>query len=351
MAGGIGSRFWPFSRTKRPKQFLDILGTGKTLIQQTVERFKDIIPNENVFIVTNADYLDLVKEQLPFLKDDQILLEPVGRNTAPCIAYGINKISLLNEDANIVVTPSDHVILDVSEFQRIINYGLDYVKENESLLTLGIKPSRPDTGYGYIQYLESDENGEVKKVKTFTEKPNLELAETFIESGDFLWNSGMFIWNVKSIQIALDQHVPEISELFVEGKMHYFKDSENDFIKKAYSQCRNISIDYGVMEKASNVYVLPSDFGWTDLGTWRSLYETKDKDENENVVSGKVILKDTSNCIVQSNDKSLMVIEGLDDYIVVNHDNVILICRKTEEQQVKNFVTDIKQNKDLNKFT
>ena len=349
MAGGIGSRFWPFSRIKKPKQFLDILGSGKTLIQQSVERFKDIIPPENIYIVTNSGYLNLVEEQLPDLKRDQILLEPVGRNTAPCIAYGVSKISLLNEDANIIVTPSDHVILNEIEFRDQINKALDYVNENDSMLTLGIQPSRPDTGYGYIQFI--DEGPEIKKVKTFTEKPDLELAKTFLESGDFLWNSGMFIWNVKTIQIALDQHVPEISELFVQGKMHYFKETEDEFIQKAYSQCKNISIDYGVMEKASNVYVLPSDFGWTDLGTWKSLFETMEKDEDQNVIDGQVLLNNTKNCVIKSDNNSLMVIEGLEDYIVVQHDKVILICRKSEEQMVKNFVTDIKQNKELNKFT
>ncbi|MEQ8518339.1 MAG: mannose-1-phosphate guanylyltransferase [Cytophagales bacterium] len=348
MAGGVGSRFWPFSRSKEPKQFLDILGTGKTLIQQTIDRFDGIIPRENIFIVTNEDYKAIVKSQLRFLKDDQILLEPVGRNTAPCIAYGVSKISTVNQNANIIVCPSDHVILDTTEFQRVINEGMKYVSDNDSLLTLGIHPSRPDTGYGYIQF-HHDENT-IKKVKTFTEKPDVDLAKTFIESGDFLWNSGIFIWNINSIESALEKYLPEVSELFFSDKTKYYTKQENDFIRSVYSQCRNISIDYGIMEKASNVYVFPSDFGWTDLGTWKSLYETKKKDNDNNVVDGKVLLNETNNCIIKSDGDKLMVVDGLDNYIVVQHGDVVMICRKEYEQQVKNFVTDIRQNKDLSKF-
>ncbi|QNL23186.1 mannose-1-phosphate guanylyltransferase [Hyphobacterium sp. CCMP332] len=348
MAGGVGSRFWPFSRSKEPKQFLDILGTGKTLIQQTIDRFDGIIPRENIYVVTNEDYKEIVKSQLRFLKDDQILLEPVGRNTAPCIAYGVSKISTLNQQANIIVCPSDHVILDTTEFQRVINEGMNYVSNNDSLLTLGIHPSRPDTGYGYIQF-HHDENT-IKKVKTFTEKPDADLAKTFVESGDFLWNSGIFIWNINSIESALEKYLPEVSELFFSDKTKYYTKNENDFIRSVYSQCRNISIDYGIMEKASNVYVFPSDFGWTDLGTWKSLFETKKKDDNKNVIDGKVLLNETNNCIIKSDGDKLMVVDGLDNYIVVQHGDVVMICRKEYEQQVKNFVTDIKQNKDLSKF-
>ena len=348
MAGGIGSRFWPFSRTKEPKQFLDILGTGKTLLQQTLSRFEGIVPPENIYIVTNADYYDLVKDQLPFLDDQQILLEPIGRNTAPCIAYGVGKISLKNEDARIIVCPSDHVILDVEEFKRIINKGLDTIEESNSLLTLGIQPSRPDTGYGYIQFIEDDNT--VKKVKTFTEKPNLELAKTFVESGDFLWNSGMFIWKASDIEKALETYLPDVAELFLHKKGQYFSENESAFIKDAYAQCKNISIDYGIMEKASNVYVLPSDFGWSDLGTWKSLFETKEKDEFNNVVDGKIILSNTRNCVIKSDKDKLLVVDGLENFIIVQHEDVVMICNKDEEQKVKNFVTDIKQRKDLNKF-
>ncbi len=348
MAGGVGSRFWPFSRAKVPKQFLDILGTGKTLIQQTIDRFDGIIPRENIFVVTNEDYSEIVKSQLKFLKDHQILLEPVGRNTAPCIAYGVSKISTVNQNANIIVCPSDHVILDTQEFQSVINESLKYVSNNDSLLTLGIHPSRPDTGYGYIQFHHDEDT--IKKVKTFTEKPDVELAKTFIESGDFLWNSGIFIWNINSIESALEKFLPEVSELFFTDKSKYYTKKEKAFIRSVYSQCRNISIDYGIMEKASNVFVFPSDFGWTDLGTWRSLYETKKKDNDKNVIDGKVLLNDTNNCIIKSDGDKLMVVDGLDNYIVVQHEDVVMICRKEYEQQVKNFVTDIKQNKDLSKF-
>lgn len=348
MAGGIGSRFWPFSRAKEPKQFLDILGTGKTLIQQTVERFDDVIPFENIYVVSNVEYKSLIMEQLPFLKEHQVLLEPVGRNTAPCIAYGVNKISIRNENANIVVCPSDHVILNEKKFQNTILEAIDYVKDSDSLLTLGIHPSRPDTGYGYIQFIENEEH--VKKVKTFTEKPDLELAKTFLESGDFLWNSGMFIWNAKSIDAALKKYLPEVAEIFEEGKNLYFTDGETPFIQKAYSHCKNISIDYGVMEKASNVYVLPSDFGWTDLGTWKSLYEIRKKNTDGNVIIGNVMLSETKNCVIKSDADKLLVVDGLDDYIIVQHEDAVLICRKEEEQKVKNFVREIRQQKSLNKF-
>ncbi len=348
MAGGVGSRFWPFSRAQEPKQFLDILGTGKTLIQQTIDRFDGLVPRENIYIVTNTDYLGIVKSQLDFLENHQILLEPVGRNTAPCIAYGVSKISTKNANANIVVCPSDHVILDIEEFKRMISEGIEYISNNDSLLTLGIQPSRPDTGYGYIQFHHDDDD--IKKVKTFTEKPDLDLAKTFLESGDFLWNSGIFIWNTNSIEKALAKYLPEISDLFFKDKSKYFTDDESTFIQQVYSQCRNISIDYGIMEKASNVYVLPSDFGWTDLGTWKSLYETKVKDDDSNVVTGKVLLNETSNCIIKSDGDKLLVVDGLDNYIVVQHKDVVMICRKEYEQQVKNFVTDIKQSKDLSKF-
>ncbi len=348
MAGGIGSRFWPFSRYKEPKQFLDILGTGKTLIQQTIERFEGIVPINQIFIVTNADYYSLVKEQIPEIRDEQILLEPVGRNTAPCIAYGVAKISKKNPQASIIVSPSDHVILKQEEFRKTIDIALDHIITNDSLLTLGIQPSRPDTGYGYIQFIESAD--EIKKVKTFTEKPNLELAQTFLESGDFLWNSGMFIWKADVIEKALKAYLPDIGELFFSDMSHYYKESEPSFIQNNYARSKSISIDYGVMEKASNVFVLPSNFGWSDLGTWKSLYETKEKDESQNLVDGKVMLSSTTNCVIKSDKDKLLVVHGLDNFIVVQHEDVVMICKKDEEQEVKNFVTDIKQQKDLSKF-
>jgi mannose-1-phosphate guanylyltransferase len=343
MAGGIGSRFWPFSRSHYPKQFHDVLGVGQTMLQQTAERFRTVCPPGNIFVVTNRDYKQLVIEQLPFLKDDQILSEPVGRNTAPCIAYACFKIASQNPDARIVVAPSDHLILKEEVFVRKITQALGAADE-DVLITLGIKPSRPDTGYGYIQFIE-EEGQPLKKVKTFTEKPNMELAKMFIQSGDFVWNSGIFVWHVKSILRAFASYLPEISEIFDEGVSVYFTDQEESFINRAYAQCRNISIDYGVMEKAGNVYVMLSDFGWSDLGTWNSLYSMSTKDEQGNVVSGNVMTYDSYNCIIKTPKDRLVVVQGLEEYIVAEHDNVLMICRLEDEQMVKEFVADVKSKK------
>ncbi len=343
MAGGIGSRFWPFSRTSFPKQFHDVLGVGKTMIQQTFERFENICPTENIFVVTNTFYKDLVKTQLPLLTDDQILCEPIGRNTAPCAAYACYKIYRKNADANVIVAPSDHVILKEQEFEKRIQMALALTAESDVLITLGITPSRPDTGYGYIQFLE-DPN-EIKKVKTFTEKPVLELAKMFVESGDFLWNAGIFVWSARSVISAFEKHLPEMGEIFAEGNHKYWTPEEYAFIEKAYSQCKNISIDYGIMEKATNVYVLPSDFGWSDVGTWKSLYDVTEKNENGNVVSGNVMLYDTQNCIIKTPFDKLVVVEGLEDYIVAEFDGVLMICNKNHEQKVKDFVADVKAQK------
>jgi mannose-1-phosphate guanylyltransferase len=341
MAGGIGSRFWPFSRIKNPKQFHDVLGSGKTMIQQTVSRFEKVCPHSNIFIVTNKDYYKIVKEQLPFLSDEQILLEPIGRNTAPCVAYAAYKIREKNPKANIVIAPSDHVILFEEEFQENILAALDETGKQDILITLGIKPSRPDTGYGYIQYLE-DSAARLKKVKTFTEKPVLELAKKFIESGDFVWNAGIFIFNVQSIIKCFEQFLPEIAETFEEGKGNFWTAEEGNFIQSAYSRCKNISIDYGIMEKADNVFVLLSDFGWSDLGTWKSLYDILPKNGGGNVVQGNVLLYNTKNCIIKTPADKMIVISGLEDYIVAEHDNVLMICRKEDEQKVKEFVNDVK---------
>ena len=347
MAGGIGSRFWPMSRAAYPKQFHDILGTGKTLLQQTAERFEGVCPQENIYIVTNKDYYQLCKDQLPFLTDDQILLEPVARNTAPCVAYACYKIGKKDPDANIVVSPSDHVILKEEEFKRTILKGLQATAESPILLTLGIKPSRPDTGYGYIQFKEQTEPSGINKVKTFTEKPILELAKQFLESGDFVWNAGIFLWNVQTILKAFSEHLPDIYEVFDEGKDIYYTTNENEFITTAYTQCRNISIDYGIMEKSNNVFTLLSDFGWSDLGTWKSLYETCDKDENQNVVDGNVMLYNTTNCLIKSTEKNkLLVVNGLDNFIVALSGDIVMVCQKDQGQMVKQFVSDAKVNKD-----
>ena len=345
MAGGIGSRFWPISRTSYPKQFLDILGTGKTLIQNTYERFLKICPKENIYVVTNENYAELVKQQIPDMGDNQILTEPVMRNTAPCIAYGCFKIESLNPDASIVVAPSDHLILDEAAFITAIEKSLRVATEKDCLITLGIKPSRPDTGYGYIQFTDNVINEEFHKVKTFTEKPNLELAKTFIQSGDFLWNAGIFVWSAKAIVRAFGRYQPEMHEIFAEARSVYNSEHERSHVHKTYLQCTNISIDYGIMEKADNVYVLPSEFGWSDLGTWASIYQLAEKDYVGNAVipAEKVIMYDSSNCMVNVPHDKLVVLQGLHDFIVVESNNTLLICPRDQEQSVKQIVADVKQ--------
>jgi mannose-1-phosphate guanylyltransferase len=349
MAGGIGSRFWPMSRTSQPKQFLDILGTGETLIQQTFRRFERVIPRENIFIVTNEAYSPLVLEQLPFINENQIIAEPSRRNTAPCVAYACYKIREINPDANIVVAPSDHIILNEELFSEVIHASLKAVAENNWLLTLGLTPSRPDTGYGYIQIIEKEiesVDSRIKKVKTFTEKPSLEMAVQFLESGDFYWNSGIFIWSLKSILSAFEQYLPEMMEAFKKGEGLYNTIEEANFIKSAYATCKSISIDYGVMENADNVYTLCCDFGWSDLGTWGSLYENRQKNEQGNAVIGKnVIMYDSYNCIVNMPNDKLVVLQGLEDYIVVESGHVLLVCKKQDEQQIRQFVNDVKIEK------
>ncbi len=344
MAGGIGSRFWPISRTSYPKQFLDILGTGKTLIQNTYERFLKVCPKENIYVVTNENYTRLVKTQLPDMADHQILTEPVMRNTAPCIAYGSFKIESMNPKAAIVVAPSDHLILNEAAFIEAIEKSLKVASEKDCLITLGIMPSRPDTGYGYIQYTDNTINDEFHKVKTFTEKPTLEIAQTFIQSGDFLWNAGIFVWSAKAIVKAFGRYLPEMNEIFAEARSVYNTDGEKAHVHKAYQQCINISIDYGIMEKADNVYVLPSEFGWSDLGTWASIYQLAEKDYVGNAVipSEKVIMYDSSNCMVSVPADKLVVLQGLHDFIVVESNNTLLICPRDQEQNVKQVVADVK---------
>lgn len=341
MAGGIGSRFWPFSRTSHPKQFQDILGTGKSILQSTIDRFENICPKENIFIVTHENYKELVKEHLPFLEDDQILLEPVRRNTAPCIAYASYKIAAKNPDANLVVSPADHIIQDKDNFEQTILEVLEHTKKNNILATLGIHPTRPDTGYGYIQESE-DTLGNLKKVKLFTEKPKLELAKSFLESGEFVWNSGIFIWNAKTIIEEFNQHLYDIHYAFKDLESVYYTDEEEEKLKIAYYQCKNVSIDFGVMEKSDKVYVKRSDFDWSDLGTWKSLHELAEKDENNNVLQGNIMAYDTNGSIVKTPNERLVVVQGLDDFIVAEYDNVLVICKKDHEQQIKDFVKDAK---------
>ncbi|HLT42736.1 MAG TPA: mannose-1-phosphate guanylyltransferase, partial [Sphingobacteriaceae bacterium] len=344
MAGGIGSRFWPMSRTNYPKQFIDIFGTGRTLIQSTYDRFKNIVPEENIFIVTNINYFDIIKEQLPDINDNQILAEPIMRNTAPCIAYASYKINALNPNANIVVSPSDHLIINADEFSDCIIKALDACSQHDCLFTLGVMPTRPDTGYGYIQYTNDTLDGGFQKVKTFTEKPNEDLAKTFIQSGDFLWNSGIFIWSSKAILNSLNKYVPELSDTFNNGKLNYNTDTEKDFIAMAYERSPSISIDFAIMEKADNVYVLPVQFGWSDLGTWGSVHDLAEKDTNGNFykADSKVMLYDSTNCLVKVLPEKLVVLKGLNDYVVVESDNALLIFPRKDEQNLKQVLADVK---------
>jgi mannose-1-phosphate guanylyltransferase len=342
MGGGIGSRFWPFSKENRPKQFLDFFGTGRSLLQMTFDRFNKIIPKENIFIVTNESYYGLVTEQLPELGSTQILLEPMRRNTAPCIAYASYRINEIDPDANIVVAPSDHLILNEDSFLRTIEEAFAYVERNEILLTLGIKPSRPETGYGYIQMSEEKVDG-VSKIKVFTEKPNFELAKVFYESGEFVWNSGLFIWNVKTILKSFHDHLPELASKFDAGVGILNTPNEQAFINENYPFCPNISIDYGIMEKAPNGCVLAANFGWSDLGTWGSLYEISEKDENANAaLSAKVLFFDSTENIVALPEDKLAVLQGLNGYIVAESQGVLLVCKKSDEQRIKQFVADVK---------
>lgn len=340
MGGGIGSRFWPFSRKTLPKQFLDFFGVGRSLLQQTFDRFEKIIPKENIFVVTNAIYKDLIKEQLPELDPQQILLEPARRNTAPCIAWASYRIRAINPNANIVVAPSDHLILKEEEFLSAIKKGLKFVADSDKLLTLGIKPNRPETGYGYIQVAEYEGEG-FFKVKTFTEKPELELAKVFIESGEFYWNSGLFMWNVNSI-IKVGEHLlPELSAKLGQGKEIYGTEKEIDFIAENFPACPNVSIDIGIMEKAENVYVSLGDFGWSDLGTWSSLYELSDKDSQGNVcLTHKSLIYNSSNNILALPNDKLVVIDGLEGYLIAESNNVLLICKKDEEHTIRKYIND-----------
>jgi mannose-1-phosphate guanylyltransferase len=343
MSGGIGSRFWPFSKEGYPKQFLDFFGTGRSLLQNTFDRFSKIVPAENIFVVTNDAYKDLTREQLPQLTDGQILLEPIRRNTAPAIAFATYHIKAINPDANIVVAPSDHLILKEDQFIADINKGLNFVATHPVLMTLGIKPNRPETGYGYIQMGEDSENG-IHKVKTFTEKPNREIAEVFMKSGEFVWNSGIFLWNVNSIVDAFQKYLPDIFVKFNDGADYFNTPREKEFIDSAFPFCSSISIDYGILEKADNVFVNVSDFGWSDLGTWGSLHEMAKKDSSGNaVLHDKVLYVESYDNIVAVKDKNkLVVLQGLEGYIVAEADNVLLICQKNEEQRIKHFVTDVK---------
>ncbi|MCH7413593.1 mannose-1-phosphate guanylyltransferase [Belliella sp. R4-6] len=341
MAGGIGSRFWPYSRNNKPKQFLDILGTGRTLLQMTYDRFLNVTDVDRFLVVTNKQYFDLVKEQLPDIPETNILKEPQRRDTANCIAYASYKILQKDADAKVIVTPSDHLILNEINFIQNIEKSLFSSEITDRLITIGIHPNRPETGYGYIQYFIDDTEA-AKKVKTFTEKPNLKLAKTFLESGDFVWNSGMFVWKVQSIIKAFERYMPEVAEVFEEGASFYNTDKENDFVIRAYSQVKNISIDFGVMEKSDEVFVILGDFGWSDLGSWMSLHELQKKDQENNVVDANALLYDTKNCFVKVSPNKLVVIQGLENYLVNESENVLLICKLDAEKKFREFVIDAK---------
>ena len=346
MAGGIGSRFWPMSRTDMPKQFLDILNIGRTLIQATYDRFLKFIPVENIYIVTAQQYKNIVIEQLPDLNPANILCEPSRKNTAPCIAYISYKLAQLNPDANLICAPADHLITEAEEFVKICDKALHFTAHIKALVTLGIKPTNPNTGYGYIQYEDYAVVENMYKVKLFTEKPDAELAETFIKSGDFLWNAGIFVWQVKNIITAFENNAPELHEVFDAEKEKFNTTEEQSMIDRIYPLCTNISIDYAVMEKANNVYVMPASFGWSDLGTWASAYETFERDYLGNAVGGSdVMIIDATKNMVQVPHKKLVVLQGLDDFIVVDTNDVLLICKKDKEQEIKNYVAEVKRNK------
>lgn len=346
MAGGIGSRFWPVSRTNHPKQFLDILNTGKTLIQQTYERYKKLVPEENIYIITTVEYIPIVRKQLPLVKEENILGEPSRKNTAPCVAYISFKLLKRDPLANLVVAPSDHLVLETDAFIKTAKRGLNFVSNNNAFVTLGIKPIYPNTGYGYIQHETTAVAPDIFKVKTFTEKPSAELAKTFITSGDFLWNAGIFIWKVKNIISAFEKYLPEMYEVFAAEKEKFDTKEENSAIEQIYPQCTNISIDFGIMEKADNVYIIPSSFGWSDLGTWNSAWESMEKDYLGNAVTGKnVMIMDATKCIVHAPDNKLLVLQGLDDFIVVDSKDALLVCKREKEQEIKEYVAEVKRNK------
>jgi mannose-1-phosphate guanylyltransferase len=348
MAGGIGARFWPYSRNARPKQFLDVLSVGKTLLQSTYERYLPICPPENIWIVTHEEHAGIVREQIPGAQPDQVLAEPMRKNTAPCIAYAANKVFLKDPNAIMIVSPADHLILNEKEFLSTIQKAVDQAKPQDKLITLGIKPTRPETGYGYIQFLEGKSS--LKKVKTFTEKPAIALAKTFIESGDFVWNSGVFVWGVKAILNAFQRYLPELAEAFEEIRPQLFTPDEKNVVTQVYGQTKSISIDYGVMEKADNVYVTLGDFSWSDLGSWESLFETSSKDANNNVVSGNALVYDTRNSVVKGPQDKLLVVQGLNGFLVGIFDNVVIVCEKDKEELFRRYVNDLKARQNGNDY-
>lgn len=346
MAGGIGSRFWPMSRQNYPKQFLDILNTGQTLVQATYERLTDFIPPANIYLVTSLEYMDIVKKQLPQVPAENILGEPSRKNTAPCIAYISFKLAQKDPKASLIVAPADHLISDRIAFKKVCLEALSFVSKHNALVTLGIKPVYPNTGYGYIQREAHTVSDNVYKVKTFTEKPNLELARTFLASGDFLWNAGIFVWQVKNVIKAFETHMPEMYDVFAAEKEKFNTPAEKKALEYIYPLCTSISIDFGIMEKANNVYVIPSSFGWSDLGTWNSIYENIEKDFLGNAVAGEnVMVIDARDSIIHSGKDKLLVLQGLENFIVVDTPDVLLICKREKEQEIKDYVAEVRRNK------
>ncbi|MES2775225.1 MAG: mannose-1-phosphate guanylyltransferase [Bacteroidota bacterium] len=338
MAGGIGSRFWPVSRTDYPKQFLDILGTGKTLIQQTYNRFTPLVPIENIYVITADDYTDIVKEQLPMLPAANILGEPCRKNTAPCIAYLSFKLQKKDPGAVLIVTPADHLILNETAFKEDCLKALDFVKNNDALLTLGITPTHPNTGYGYIQRDSEEQAPSIFKVNRFTEKPTLEKAKTFIASGDFLWNAGIFVWRATVVLESFKLHLPDIYYLFESCMDEYNTGDEKKVVDTAYAESQSISVDYAIMEKADNTYILPVTFEWSDLGTWTSAWENMEKDISGNAVSGdSVIVIDTSGCIIHAPSGKAIVVQGLSNFMVIDTEDALVICSKEKEQHIKEY--------------
>ncbi len=343
MAGGVGSRFWPMSTPECPKQFIDVMGCGRTFIQLTLDRFRGIVPNENVWVVTSESYRDIVREQLPCISPDHILLEPCRRNTAPCIAYVSWRIKQIAPDANLIITPSDHIVTDVIEFQRVMRLALDFTSANDAILTLGMKPTRPETGYGYIERVKDGTDGicadgSIYKVAQFREKPNLETAKQYISQPEFYWNSGIFVWNVRTIVSQLKLHAPEVAAVFDRLNPYLGTDKEQEMVNQLFPTCPSISIDYAVMEKAQEIYVCPADFGWSDVGTWGSLITLSQKDNEGNATIGpRIEMHECANCIVHTSEEKRVVVQGLDGYIVAEKDGTLLICKLSEEQRIKEF--------------
>ncbi|WP_375585696.1 mannose-1-phosphate guanylyltransferase [Cyclobacterium xiamenense] len=342
LAGGIGIKFWPYSRNNKPKQFLDLLGTGRSLLQMTYDRFRPNYEPHQFIVVTNRKYLQLVREQLPEIPADRLLVEPLRRNTAASIALASYKIHKLNPNARVVVSPSDQLIFNEKAFFDAIELGMEAAQQPGNLVTLGIRPNRPDTSYGYIQFFP-DKGNPIKKVKTFTEKPDSALATAFLESGDFVWNSGTFVWKNESIIASFEKHLPEMAEVFEEGEAYFCTEKEQEFLKKAYSLIRNLSIDHGILEKSDKVYTVLGDFGWSDLGSWQNLYEVSHKDDVKNTVMGKALLYETENCFIKLPENKLVVVQGLRDYLISDSENVLLICKLGDESKFREFVTDAKK--------